>query len=89
MKLPPFTAQCPTDPAKIECDYPPYHLNKLIATKFADSGSPAVDLVKKFKWTNADQNVVSKYIGQDGMSPDDAAKKWIDANPDKVDAWLN
>jgi len=22
------------------------------------------------------------------MSPDDAAKKWIDANPDKVKAWL-
>ena len=22
------------------------------------------------------------------MTPDDAAKKWIDANPDKVDAWL-
>ena len=23
-----------------------------------------------------------------GMSDDDAAKKWIDANPDKVKAWL-
>ncbi len=22
------------------------------------------------------------------MDPDEAAKKWIDANPDKVDAWL-
>ena len=22
------------------------------------------------------------------MSPDDAAQKWIDANPDKVNAWL-
>ncbi len=22
------------------------------------------------------------------MTPDDAAQKWIDANPDKVDAWL-
>ena len=69
--------------------FPPYHLNKLLAKKFADSGSPAVDLIKKFQWSNADQNVVSKYIGQDGMSPDDAAKKWIDANPDKVKAWLS
>ena len=77
----------PTRP-RSHCDYPPYHLNKLIATKFADSGSPAVDLVKNFKWTNADQNVVGMYIGQDGMSPDDAAKKWVEANKDKVDAWL-
>ena len=72
----------------MDCDYPPYHLNKLISTEFADSGSPAVDLIKNFNWTNEDQNLVSSYIGQDGMSPDDAAKKWVDANPDKVDAWL-
>ena len=49
---------------------------------------PAVALVKNFNWTNEDQNTVSSYIGQDGMSPDDAAQKWIDANPDKVNAWL-
>ena len=47
-----------------------------------------MDLVKNFKWTNDDQNIVSAYIAQDGMSPDDAAKKWIEENPDKVDAWL-
>jgi glycine betaine/proline transport system substrate-binding protein len=86
--LPAYKPGCDADPAKVACDYPPYHLNKLIATKFADSGSPAVDLIKNFNWTNEDQNLVASYIGQDGMSPDDAAKKWIDANPDKVDAWL-
>jgi len=88
VKLPDYTDGCDADAAKVACDYPPYHLNKLIATKFADSGSPAVDLIKNFNWTNEDQNLVASYIGQDGMSPDDAAKKWIDANPDKVDAWL-
>ena len=60
----------------------------LIATKFANSGSPAVALIKNFQWTNEDQNTVSTYIAKDGMSPDDAAKKWVDANPDKVKAWL-
>jgi glycine betaine/proline transport system substrate-binding protein len=88
VKLPPYKTGCDAVASKVNCDYPPYHLNKLIAKKFADSGSPAVDLIKKFQWTNADQNVVAMYIGQDGMSPDDAAKKWIDANPDKVKAWL-
>ncbi len=80
--------ELPTAAAKIDCDYPAYTLNKLVATKFAKSGSPAVDLIKKFQWSNDDQNVVSTYIAQDGMSPDAAAKKWIDANPDKVKAWL-
>lgn len=86
--LPPYTEGCDADPAKVACDYPPYTLNKLIATKFAESGSPAVDLIKNFSWTNDDQNIVSAYIADDGMSPDDAAKKWIEENPDKVDAWL-
>jgi glycine betaine/proline transport system substrate-binding protein len=88
VKLPEYTDGCDADPAKVDCDYPPYHLNKLISTEFADSGSPAVTLIKNFQWTNEDQNLVSSYIGQDGMDPDDAAQKWIDANPDKVEAWL-
>ncbi len=88
VKLPEYTEGCDADPAEVDCDYPPYDLNKLISTKFADSGSPAVDLVKNFEWTNDDQNLVASWIGQDGMSPDDAAAKWIEDNPDKVDAWL-
>jgi glycine betaine/proline transport system substrate-binding protein len=88
VELPPWTEGCDADPAKVDCDYPPYHLNKLISKTFSESGSPAVDLVKNFEWTNEDQNLVSSYIGQDGMDPDEAAQKWIDDNPDKVDAWL-
>jgi glycine betaine/proline transport system substrate-binding protein len=86
--LPKYTPGCDADAAKVACDYPPYHLNKLISKKFADSGSPAVTLVKNFHWTNADQNTVAEYIAKDGMKPADAAQKWIDANPDKVAAWL-
>jgi glycine betaine/proline transport system substrate-binding protein len=86
--LPKYTPGCDADAAKVACDYPPYHLNKLISTKFADSGSPAVTLVKNFHWTNDDQNTVAEYIAKDGMKPEDAAKKWIDANPDLVNQWL-
>ena len=88
VKLPEYKEGCDADPAKVACDYPPYELNKLIAKKFEDSGSPAVDLIKNFQWTNDDQNVVSTYIAKDEMSPGDAAKKWIEDNPDKVKAWL-
>jgi glycine betaine/proline transport system substrate-binding protein len=91
VKLPPFssnTTQCPTKASEIKCDYPAYNLNKVVAKKFADSGSPAASLVKNFSWTNDDQNEVAKYIAQDKMSPQAAADKWIAANPDKVKAWL-
>jgi glycine betaine/proline transport system substrate-binding protein len=79
---------CPTAPAAIKCDYPPYHLNKLISTKFADSKSPAVPLIKNFNWTNDDQNQVAEYIAKDGMKGPAAADKWIAANQAKVNAWL-
>src|SRR5439155_11242652 len=88
VNLPAYTPGCDADPAKVACDYPPYDLDKVVSKKFADSGSPAYDLVKKFNWTNADQEMVQKYIAVDKMSDEAAAKKWVDANPDKVNAWL-
>ena len=87
--LPPYTDGCDADPAKVACDYPPYDLNKIVAHQVRRLGlSPAVELVKNFTWTNDDQNSVAKYIAEDKMSPEDAAQKWVDANPDKVDAWI-
>ena len=86
--LPAYTEGCDADAAKVACDYPVYDLNKVVAKSFAESDSPAVDLVQNFTWTNDDQNVVAKYIAEDQMDPEDAAKKWVEDNPDKVEAWL-
>ena len=86
--LPAYKTGCDADAAKVACDYPVYDLDKIVSAKFAKSGSPAYDLVKKFNWTNDDQNTVAKYIAVDKMTPDAAAKKWVEANKDKVDAWV-
>lgn len=86
--LPPYTAGCDADPATVACDYPPYILNKIASKKFMDSGSPAASLIKNFTWTNDDQNSVAKSITIDKMTDDEAAKKWVDANQDKVNAWI-
>ncbi|MGC9540368.1 ABC transporter substrate-binding protein [Streptomyces sp. UG1] len=86
--LPKHTEGCDAEPAKVACDYPVFDLDKIVSTKFAKSGSPAYDLVKNFTWTNEDQNTVARYIALDKMKPEAAAKKWVDANPDKVKAWL-
>ena len=86
--LPPFTPGCNKDPARIACDYPTYHLNKVVSTKFAESGSPAYELVKRFSWTNADQDAVAALIADGGLADDAAAKAWLDANPDKWRGWL-
>ncbi|WP_370615532.1 ABC transporter substrate-binding protein [Mumia sp. Pv 4-285] len=88
VKLPEYTDGCQDDPAKVDCDYPETELKKIVSTSWVDDGGPAVDLVKNFTWTNDDQNLVAKYISEDGMAPEEAAKKWIDENQDKVDAWI-
>ena len=59
-----------------------------MSTEWAESDSTAVDLVQNFEWTNDDQNQVAAYITSDKMSPEDAAAKWIEDNPDKVEGWL-
>ena len=68
-------------------DYPETQLQKLATTKLMESGSPFASLLKNFSWTNEDQNMVALDI-ESGMTPEEAAQKWIDANKDKVDAWL-
>ncbi|MBA2951085.1 ABC transporter substrate-binding protein [Streptomyces himalayensis] len=88
VKLPEYKAGCDADAEKVDCDYPVYKLDKIVSAKFAKSGSPAYDLVKNFTWTNDDQNIVAKYIAVDKMTPEAAAKKWVEANRDKVDAWI-
>ena len=68
-------------------DYPQTQLQKLATTKLMESGSPFASLLTNFSWTNEDQNMVALDI-ENGMTPEEAAQKWIDANKDKVDAWL-
>jgi glycine betaine/proline transport system substrate-binding protein len=86
--LPPFTPGCNKDPDKVACDYPVYHLNKVVSTKFATSGSPGYELVKRFHWTNEDQNLVAASIVDQHLSDDAAALKWLDANPAVWRTWL-
>ena len=86
--LPPWKEGDPVEGPDVATDYPPYPLNKVVSTEWADAGGPGVDLVKNFNWTNDDQNLVAKYIAEDGMDPEEAADKWIADNQDKVDAWL-
>jgi glycine betaine/proline transport system substrate-binding protein len=88
VNLPPWEEGCDADPAKVDCDYPEYILDKIASAEFMESGSPAATLVENFEWTNEDQNVVAAYIAQDGMSAEDAADKWIEENPDTWGPWI-
>ncbi len=78
--LPPYTPGCDADPKTVTCDYQPYDLDKIATVTFATSGSPAATLIKNFQWTNDDQNQVARDMTDIKMTPDQAAKKWLDAH---------
>jgi glycine betaine/proline transport system substrate-binding protein len=86
--LPAYTPGCDADLKKVACDYPPYILNKIVRTKFMETSGDAATFIKNFKWANEDQNSVADAITNKNMSPEDAAKQWIDANPAKWQAWI-
>jgi len=87
--LPAYEEGCQDEPQDVACDYPNTELKKVVSTDWADSGSSAVGLVENFSWDNEQQNVVAGYIADDGMSPEEAAAKWIEDNQDMVDGWLS
>jgi glycine betaine/proline transport system substrate-binding protein len=93
VNLPPYTPGCDQPAAATNCDYPPYPLNKVGRTAWVNSGSPAVQFIKNFTWTNADQNEVATALST--VSPNDTAAKaavakaWLDAHPDVWMPWFD
>ena len=88
IKLPAYTAGCDADPKKVACDYPDYILDKIVSKKFADTNSPAFQLIKNFKWTNDDQNLVSDYITNQGMTAEAAGEKWVNEHEATWKPWI-
>jgi len=70
------------------CAYGQTIIDKVMTSKFAKSGSPAVSVIKRWKWTADDQNYVANLIAGQHMDPAKAAEQWVKANPGKVKAWL-
>ncbi|BCY14125.1 ABC transporter substrate-binding protein [Actinoplanes sp. L3-i22] len=88
VKLPAYTAGCDADPKKVACDYPDYPLDKIVSKKFADTGGAAYELIKNFKWTNDDQNLVSDYLTNQGLDADHAAEKWVAEHESTWKPWI-
>ncbi|MGK5678353.1 ABC transporter substrate-binding protein [Actinoplanes sp. URMC 104] len=88
VKLPPYAEGCDADPKKVACDYPDYVLDKIVSKKFADGNSTAYQMIKNFTWTNDDQNIVSDYLTNQGMSADQAAEKWVNEHEATWKPWI-
>src|SRR3954465_6377116 len=85
VKLPDVTDACLASAAaadgKYACDYPIDNLYKAASAKLQTKNAAAFNLLSKLQLTTEQQNEIAAMIDGDGMSPGDAAKKWVDANP--------
>lgn len=88
VKLPEYKEGCDADPEAVKCAYPNTPLQKYLNADFAKSGGEAAGLLKKFHWSTKDQNEVSLMIADQKMSPEAAAKKWVEDNESTWKAWL-
>jgi glycine betaine/proline transport system substrate-binding protein len=88
VKLPAYKEGCDADPEKVACAYPHTPLQKYLNSDFAKNGGKAAAFLKKFKWTTEDQNEVSLLIADKKMTPEDAAKKWVDSHKSTWKKWL-
>lgn len=88
VKLPAYKEGCDADPAKVACAYPHTPLQKFLNADFAKKGGRAADLLKNFSWSTEAQNEVALLIADQGLSPEEAAAKWVEANGPVWRKWL-
>ena len=92
--LPEVTDACLASAAAADgnyaCDYPVDPLFKAASAKLEAKNPAAFAFLAKIQLTTEQQNAIAAMIdGDAGMSPADAAKAWVDANPDIVKGWLS
>ncbi|WP_432041714.1 ABC transporter substrate-binding protein [Streptomyces cadmiisoli] len=88
VKLPAYEEGCDADPAAVACAYPHTPLQKYLNADFARDGGEAAAFLKKFRWTTEDQNAVSLMIAEQRLTPEEAARKWVDGHESTWRAWL-
>ncbi|MER7187096.1 ABC transporter substrate-binding protein [Streptomyces hyaluromycini] len=89
VRLPAYQEGCDADAAKVACGYPRTPLQKYLNTGFAHSGGRAAAFLKKFRWTTEDQDQVSLLIADRKLSPQEAAKTWVESHPSVWKKWLS
>lgn len=64
------------------------NIHTMVRKGLADDKPEAYALLDNFYWEVEDMNdVMSQFAENDDVEPRDAAKNWIEENPDKVAAW--
>ena len=94
--FPKYEPACLSDPkwgqnpdALYDCGAPASGYLKKVGSKQIEEKWPkAAAILKKVNFTNPQIAAAAALVDVDGMTPEDAAKKWIETNQDSVKSWL-
>jgi glycine betaine/proline transport system substrate-binding protein len=95
VELPEITPECEASAAEqgadgaYACDYPTDELMKAISAQLEEDNPAVFEFLKKMQWSDDDQNTVTRYKNEDGLSIEEAAQKWVDENEDVWQEWLS
>ncbi len=90
VKLPDYSDACyaKASAGGIDCDYPPDVLFKIVWGDLKTKAPEAYQLLKNFKYTNADQIGMIAAVEVNGKTTDVAAQEWVDKNEATWTAWM-
>lgn len=88
--LPPYSEECyaKAESGGIDCDYPSDDLFKIFWSGLAEAAPEAYTLLKNMNYTTEDQIGMIAAVELDGLSVEDSARAWLDANEATWQAWL-
>jgi glycine betaine/proline transport system substrate-binding protein len=85
--LPPYSDDCYADEAAIDCAYPQDVLLKIFSAELADKDSAVHTLLSNMNYGSEAQIAMLANLNE-GMSAEEAAQSWVEANPSVWQAWL-
>lgn len=89
VELPEWTEECEALPeAERDCGYPEDVLLKIANAELAERMPDVYALLSNFQLFNEDQDEITFAMDVEGMSAEDAAQAWVDANESTWRAWL-
>lgn len=72
----------------IDCDYPPDILFKIASSGLKQKAPDVYYFLKSFSYTTEDQVSIITLVTLEGKSVDEAARIWVEKNPNKWKFWI-
>jgi len=87
VELPAYSDECYADPAAIDCAYPKDELLKIFNADLADKDADVHTFLSNMNY-GSDAQIEMLAMLNEGMTVEEAAQAWVDANEDVWSGWL-